>query len=52
MNDYKDLSKKIITLSKKNKEFNRMINIGFKNLSRFDEKTNLSLYYQTIKQYL
>ena len=48
MNDFKDLSKKIIYVYKnKNKMINK-VNNGYNNLHRFDEKKNLEMYYQVI----
>ena len=52
MNDYKDLSKKIIYVYKNKNKFNKMIKIGYDNLYRFDEKKNLSRYYQLISKYI
>ena len=48
MNDFKDLSKKIIYVYKnKNKMINK-VNTGYNYLHRFDEKKNLEMYYQVI----
>ena len=48
MNDFKDLSKKIIYVYKnKNKMINK-VNTGYNYLHRFDEKKNLKMYYQII----
>ncbi len=38
MNDYKDLSEKIIYVYKNKNKFNGMIKIGYNNLNRFDKK--------------
>ena len=52
MNDYKDLSKKIIYVFKNKKKLVNKVEIGYKNLHRFEENKNLKLYYQTILHYL
>ncbi len=52
MNDYKDLSKKIIYVYKNKNKFNNMIKIGYDNLYRFDGKKNLNMYYKVISKYI
>ena len=52
MNDYKDLSKKIIYVSKNKKKMKNKIQTGFVNLIRFDEKKNLNKYLQIVSKYL
>ena len=52
MNDYKDLSKKIIHVYKNKKRLINKVKIGYNNLHRFDENKNLNMYYQTILKYL
>ena len=52
MDDYKDLSRKIIHVYKNKKKLKNMIKIGYNNLHRFDENKNLNIYYQIITKYL
>lgn len=52
MNDYKDLSKKIIYVYKNKKKLSNKVKIGYSNLNRFDENKNLNMYYQIILKYL
>ena len=52
MNDYKDLSEKIIYVSKNKKKMKNKIQTGYANLIRFDEKKNLNKYLQIISKYL
>lgn len=52
MNDYKDLSKKIIYVFKNKSQLKKKISLGFKNLDRFDETRNLNLYYNLIRKHL
>ena len=52
MDDYKDLSRKIIYVYKNKKKLKNMIKIGYNNLHRFDENKNLNIYYQIIAKYL
>ena len=47
-----ELSNKILDYYKNKKKYNRMINLGYKNLYRFDGKINLEKYYSLIKKYL
>ena len=49
-NNYKDLKKNIIRFIKKKNsvEIKNKIKIGYKNLYRFEEKTNLEKYYKEI----
>ena len=52
MNDYKDLSKKIIYAFKNKKKLRIKANVGYKNLHRFDENKNLNTYYKIISKYI
>ena len=52
MNDYKDLSKKIIYVYKNRNKLKNKINIGFNKLFRFNESKNLDMYYQILLKYL
>ena len=52
MNDYKDLSKKIIYVYKNKKKLKNITKIGYANLNRFNEIKNLNLYYNVISKYL
>ena len=52
MNDYKDLSKKIIYTYENKDKLKTKVRIGYNNLFRFDEKKNLHMYYQIILKYL
>tara|TARA_Y100001970_G_C14243267_1_gene866252 strand:+ start:1736 stop:2836 length:1101 start_codon:yes stop_codon:yes gene_type:complete len=52
MNDYKDLSKKIIYVYKNKNKLKKITKIGFANLNRFNEIKNLNLYYNVISKYL
>ena len=47
-----ELANKILDYYINKKKYNRMINLGYKNLYRFDSKTNLEKYYSLIKKYL
>ena len=48
-NNYKDLKKNIIRFIQKNSvDIKNKIKIGYKNLYRFEEKTNLEKYYKEI----
>tara|TARA_B100000787_G_C16193795_1_gene299278 strand:- start:1220 stop:2320 length:1101 start_codon:yes stop_codon:yes gene_type:complete len=46
------LSKKILNYYKNKKKLNKMINLGYKNIDRFDSKRNLLKYYNLINKYL
>ena len=48
INDYQDLSKKIVYVFKNRKKLKNKIKIGYNNLHRFDENKNLNMYYQLI----
>ena len=48
MNDYKDLSKKIIYVFKNKKKLTNKIKVGYNNLYRFSESKNLNLYYKLV----
>jgi len=52
MNDYKDLAKKICFINDNKAMLKNKTLIGFKNLKRFNQKTNLNNYYYIIKKYL
>jgi len=52
MNDYKDLSKKIIHVYENKKKLINKVKIGYNNLDRFDENKNLNMYYQIILKLL
>ena len=52
MDDYKDLSRKIIFVHKNKNKLKNKIKIGYDNLYRFDEKKNLEKYYQIICKHL
>tara|TARA_B100000401_G_scaffold434900_1_gene375768 strand:- start:237 stop:1349 length:1113 start_codon:yes stop_codon:yes gene_type:complete len=52
INDYKDLSKKIIYVYKNRYKLKDKVKIGYDNLYRFDEKKNLNRYYQIIFKHL
>jgi len=52
MDDYKDLSKKIIQVYQNKAKFKNKVKIGYNNLHRFDENKNLNMYYQIIIRYL
>ena len=52
MNDYKDLSKKIIYVYKNKKKLINKVKIGYNNLDRFDKNKNLNMYYQIILKLL
>ena len=52
LNDQHDLEKKILYSYKHKKLLRDKFNIGYKNLSRFNQDKNLSKYYLTIKKYL
>ena len=49
--DYKDLARKILYYWKNEKQRKKMIQVGFKNLDRFDYNRNLNKYYSKIKFY-
>jgi len=50
--DYKKLAELIIFYKKNKKKLSNKINIGYKNLNRFDSKKNLEKYFKTIKKFL
>ena len=50
--DYKKLAQLIIFYKKNRKKLSYKINIGYKNLNRFDFKKNLKKYFQTIEKFL
>ena len=52
MNDYKDLAKKIYYINKNKTSFKQKTLIGYNNLHRFDQETNLNKYYSVLKKYL
>ena len=47
--DYEGLRNKLYLYSQKKRKLNNKINFAYKNLSRFDYKRNLNLYYQEIR---
>jgi glycosyltransferase involved in cell wall biosynthesis len=47
-----ELANKILDYYINKKKYNRMINLGYKNLYRFDGEINLEKYYNLIKKYL
>ena len=52
MNDYKDLAKKIYYINKNKTILKKKTLIGYNNLHRFDQETNLNKYYSVLKKYL
>ena len=52
MNDYKDLAKKIYYINKNKTILKKKTLIGYNNLHRFDQETNLNKYYSILKKYL
>ena len=46
------LSKKILYYYKNKKKLNKMVNLGYQNLKRFDSKKNLEKYFNLINLYL
>ena len=52
INDYKDLASKILFIHKNKATLKVKTLIGFKNLKRFNQETNLNKYYSVIKKYL
>ena len=50
--DYQNLSKLILKILGNKKIMNKKINIGYKNLDRFDYELNLNKYYKTVLKYL
>ena len=48
--DYKDLSKKIVFYIKNKKKCQKMMNFSFNQLSRFDYKINLKKYLNIVKR--
>ena len=52
MNDYKDLAKKIYYINKNKTILKKKTLIGYNNLNRFDQETNLNKYYSVLKKYL
>ena len=52
MDDYKDLSRKIIYVYKNKQRFKKMIKVGYDNLHRFDRDKNLNKYHQTVLRLL
>jgi len=51
-NNYKDLAHKIEFIYNNKKAMKKKSIIGYNNLNRFDEKTNLNKYYLVLKKYL
>ena len=52
MNNYKDLAKKIEYIYKNKALLKKKTLIGYNNLNRFDQETNLNKYYLILKKYL
>ena len=52
MNNYKDLAKKIDYIKKNKATLKKKTLIGYNNLNRFDQETNLDKYYLILKKYL
>ena len=52
MNDYKDLAKKICFINDNKAKIKKKTEIGYKNLKRFNQETNLNRYYLVLKKYL
>ena len=52
MNNYKDLAKKIDYIKKNKATLKKKTLIGYNNLNRFDQETNLNKYYLILKKYL
>ena len=50
--DYQHLSKLILKILGNKKIMNKKIEIGYKNLNRFNYENNLNKYYKTILKYL
>ena len=47
-----ELANKILDYYINKKKYDRMVNLGYKNLYRFDSEINLEKYYNLIKKYL
>ena len=52
MDDYKDLSRKIIYVYENKKKLKKIVKVGYDNLYRFDKDKNLNKYYQTVVRFL
>jgi len=52
MNDYKDLAKKICFINDNKAKIIKKTKIGYENLKRFNQETNLNRYYSVLKKYL
>jgi len=52
MNDHKDLAKKIIFYFANRKKMKQKINLGYKNLYKYDKSNNLNKYYKLVLKYL
>ncbi len=50
--DYRNLSKLILKILANKKTMRKKINVGYKNLYRFNYEFNLNKYYKTVLQYL
>ena len=50
--DYKNLSKLILKILGNKKIMKKKIDIGYKNLDRFNYELNLKKYHKTVMQYL
>ena len=51
-NDHKDLANKIIIYSNNKKKYNKMVNLAYKNLHRFDFNSNCKKYFTLVKKLL
>ena len=52
MNNYKDLARKIELIYHNKTTIKKKTIIGYNNINRFDEKTNLNKYYLVLKKHL
>ena len=52
MNNYKDLAKKIHYIKNNKTALKRKTLVGYNNLNRFNQETNLNKYYLILKKYL
>ena len=52
MRDYKKLAQLIIKASKNINQINKKVMVGYKNLHRFDYKSNLNKYYNLLNKFV
>ena len=52
MRDYKKLAQLIIKASKNINQINKKVMVGYKNLHRFDYKSNLNKYYNLLNRFV